>query len=91
MSKGIIVVDVPECCKCCKYCTGIRCAYRAIWCTMKNEPLTNDLKTKPDWCPIKPLPEKYSVNYMMDDVDIDVAIGRNACIDEILGGVVNET
>lgn len=39
--------------------------------------------TKPDWCPLKPMPEKKEAP---DNIlGMFMNIGRNACIDEILG------
>lgn len=79
MAKGIIIIDVPESCDECP--VVFRHEEERCCCITKR----NSFTTKPDWCPIKPLPEKYSINGTMHEIDIDVAIGRNAVIDEILG------
>ena len=76
MAKGIIVVDIPKDCWSCDYIDS-------QWCALTNKNVPNGNAQK--HCPIKPMPEKYSIDGTMHEVDIDVAIGRNACIDEILG------
>jgi hypothetical protein len=46
------------------------------------------MKSKPDWCPLKPMPEKIQVcgKYPQPDGIVpSCKIGYNACIDEILG------
>lgn len=43
------------------------------------EPIDIDSEIKPDWCPLKPVPEKIIV--FMDDW----ADGYNACLEDILG------
>lgn len=40
--------------------------------------------TRPDWCPLKPIPEKKKGG-TKDILEIFCNIGYNACIDEILG------
>lgn len=45
-------------------------------------------ETKPDWCPLKPVPEKYDVLAAIENnpnYDPSYDVGRNDCIDEILG------
>lgn len=82
MAKGIIVIEIPENCSSCPW-ARMDWGFPDEWCSMSGAEIYNG---KPaDECPIKPMPEKYSINHMMHDVDIDVAIGWNTCIDEILG------
>lgn len=63
MSKAILIIDMPNNCNECK----IRFDDEySNWCPYDN-PEPNgvwqyvDNKTKPDWCPLKPLPEKYDI------------------------------
>ena len=46
------------------------------------------MKSKPDWCPLKPMPEKKEI-YGNNSYDLSYenayTDGYNACIDEILG------
>lgn len=86
MAKGIIVVDIPEnCgnCACCQY-DGQYDRY----CGVNGKDLMNiDWNSeKPDWCPIKPMPEKRNEHDACYDSDFYRAEGWNACIDEILKG-----
>ena len=43
-------------------------------------------KSRPDWCPLKPLPEKSTIENDMTDYH-GMVDGRNQCIDEITGEV----
>lgn len=84
MSKGIIVVDIPVDCK--------DCPVRSLAddCIVGRNVLEyRHNKSKPDWCPIKPLPEK---KHLTGDVSNQekaskelVRVGWNACLDEIEG------
>lgn len=80
MAKGIIVVDVTENCK--------KCEYRLTngFCIPSRKDifkfaLSNE---KPDWCPIRPIPEKDHEDYGYDEYLAGMAQGWNNCIDEIL-------
>lgn len=53
MSKGIIVVDVPEKCDGCEMCGTLLGKVCCIATIRK----IKDANTKPDWCPIKPMPK----------------------------------
>lgn len=43
------------------------------------------MKSKPDWCPLKPMIEKKDRNKVVGDYLRGRCDGYNACIDEILG------
>lgn len=46
-------------------------------------------KSRPDWCLLKPLPEKKEYIVPIDNVEAQkdfIAVGWNACINEITGG-----
>lgn len=88
MAKGIIVIDIPESCMSCPCYSETYTSWDdwddgGEWCGITGEAIYG--YTDDEQCPIKPMPEKRLINHMMHDVDIDVAIGWNACIDEILG------
>ena len=85
MSKAVLVMDMPEICGCCKmyrgnYLTGGDCI-----CRITGKEV--ELNTKPDDCPLRPMPEKKQeevpVAYTHFGAYID---GWNACIDAIGGG-----
>ena len=90
MNKAILVIDMPSCCNECK----IRCDDEySNWCPYDN-PEPNGVfqyvktRTKPDWCPLKPLPEKYETDRSKCSdpfYEFEFEYGYNQCVDEILG------
>lgn len=87
MNKAILVIDMPDSCSKCP----LFGAYYADMCCKGmnnrgiNYPYPKDFRQ--DWCPLKPVPEKYNMdNVVCDrDYDGDFEYGYNQCIDEILG------
>jgi hypothetical protein len=82
MSKSVLVIDTPENCGKCKFISE-------FWCRAMDgrRVLNNDVP--PDWCPLKPLPEKKEYIVPIDNVESQkdiIAVGWNACINEITGG-----
>ncbi len=57
MSKGYILVDMPEKCSQCNFWFGKATVPVEYRCMAKQRQLEN-LTGKPDWCPIRGLPEK---------------------------------
>lgn len=91
MSKAVLVIDMPKNCSECK----IRFDDEySNWCPYDNPEPNGVWKyvekgTKPDWCPLKPLPEKYDIKAEKDkphdrDYNWEFESGYNMCIDEIL-------
>lgn len=87
MSKSVLVMNTPENCKSCIHISTFRAFCRINCRDIK------DIGTKPDWCPLKPLPEKmkatglYNCEYFKaGDRPPSYKIGWNDCIDEITGG-----
>lgn len=86
MSKAILVMDMPESCSECSICASWQSSAfsaREYWCpVMENKDV--EPNKKPDWCPLKELPEKkenaIGANYQR------FVNGYNACIDDILKG-----
>lgn len=105
MSKSVLVIDTPENCYDCPfgtdYCSDLehdglceladRLDYDLVLTT--EEYYDYESKSRPDWCPLKPLPEKKEyivpINNVESQKDI-IAVGWNACIDEITGGNVDD-
>ena len=100
MSKSVLVIDTPENCYDCPfgtaYCGEIKyeglceladCLdYDVI--LMTEEHYDCESKSRPEWCPLKPLPEKkeYIVPFNNAESQKDIiAVGWNACIDKITG------
>ena len=91
MSKAILVMDMPESCRTCylrvigsvnflNFCTGADCR------KIDQMKIINE-NIKPDWCPLRPMPEKkqlsgdvHNVQSMAEEIS---AASWNACIDEI--------
>ena len=84
MSKSVLVIDTPEKCISCIY-VGIFHYFCRINCRD-----IKDVSAKPDWCPLKPLPEKNTTENDMTDYQCEMVDGRNQCIDEITGGEVDD-
>lgn len=88
MAKAVLVMDMPECCADC-YCGYFERDTKELnlVCGATGEDANN--VGKPDWCPLRELPEKketvhpqecYDNSYWTDEMKA----GFNACLDEIL-------
>lgn len=97
MSKSVLVIDTPENCYGCpfgtEYCSDYeydgRCEL-AECLDYDTRLITEELydcesKSRPDWCPLKPLPEKSTIENDMTDYQCGMVEGRNQCIDGITG------
>lgn len=93
MSKAVLVMDMPSNCKDCNMSvlgrephTGqmcFRCVHHPTIMVLPKE------TKRPDWCPLRELPEKMQVcgKYPQEDKIVpSYKIGYNACIDELLKG-----
>lgn len=85
--KAILVLEMPSSCSKCKLKSRLNCEIEGVThcCNLAEGMITLDKgfeKRLPN-CPLKPMPEK------KEDTDnilgVFMNIGRNACIDEILG------
>ena len=98
MSKSILVIDTPENCYDCpfgtEYCGNLEydglceladCLdYDVI--LMTEEHYDYESKSRPKWCPLKPLPEKKEYIVPNDNVESQkdiIAVGWNDCLREI--------
>lgn len=96
MSKSVLVMDTPENCYDCPfgisycgeleyvgYCELAGCLdYDVI--LMTEEHYDCESKSRPEWCPLKPLLEKSTAENDMTDYQCGMVDGRNQCIDEIV-------
>lgn len=100
MSKSVLVIDTPENCYDCpfgtEYCGNLE--YDGL-CELANcldydvilmteEHYDCESKSRPEWCPLKPLPERKEYIVPIDNVESQkdiIAVGWNACIDKITG------
>ena len=98
MSKSILILDTPDRCLDCPlgsseedgedvYCNILECTtyQKGIYEDEDEEELYNS--KKPDWCPLKAVPEKKKYEALSDANPVKAwGNGWNDCIDEILGG-----
>lgn len=88
MAKGVIVVDVPERCIECELMCTDQHGNNFCFIIGFDELIEDD---KPDWCPIKPLPEKMDYQSRHGLLQEQIMVGWNMCIDAILkGGEIDE-
>ena len=97
MSKSVLVIDTPENCYDCPFGTaycgeleyeGLCELADCLDCDeilMTEEHYDCESKSRPDWCPLKPLPEKSTTENDMADYQCGMVDGRNQYIDEITG------
>ena len=97
MNKAILVIDMPSCCKECSLCVSEELfpSFDEYSCIVEN--VAVDVYDKPDWCPLKPMPEKipefdHTVKAKSDNAyDVGLCMynkglnrGYNSCIERIL-------
>lgn len=88
MAKAVLIMDMPKDCKQCVFCRGLNA------CKLKKYLVRDKICTvytvdkqimeggKPDWCPLRELPERSDHPEHCDNGRFDA--GWNACLDEIL-------
>ena len=92
MSKGIIVVDkIPQTCQHIRGNKEEGCPFGGMVCQITQNDVYTHVRdgSKPDWCPIRPMPEKKEVCGRYPQPDVVTAsskVGWNAYRDEILKG-----
>lgn len=98
MSKSALVTDTPKNCYDCPFGTEYCGDSEYEGCCELAECLDSDMRliteehydyeseSRPDWCPLKLLPEKDTKNHFPDEFEDGYAAGWNGCIDEIGGG-----
>ena len=86
MRKSILVIETPKTCENCYMLSHNYCNFQCLITGELIEKSTN----RPNWCPLKPLPEKNTTENDMTDYQCGMVDGRNQCIDEITGGNVDD-
>ena len=86
MSKSVLVIDTPECCTVCRF---VASTYYLHCTLVSNSGKIKDVNVRPDWCPLKPLPEKMT-GVVLTEHWGGVKKGWNGCIDAITGGNVDD-
>lgn len=94
--KGFIVTDIPETCLDCQFCFELDEGVEAC-CSITDNPNDTSLmreidkdycQEKPDWCPIRELPDKKPLYAENGDrpLDWEFNVGWNSCITNMEGG-----
>ena len=93
MNKAVLVMDMPERCRDCIFFIVIDIAKAC--CKITESPCDKDLCRyidvafsceKPDWCPLRQMPEKVTEDGLECYGEMKYMQGWNACIDAIGGG-----
>lgn len=88
MSKAVLIMDMPERCADCPLRNSEKTSYVCCYLTLKNISSTDYYDKKPDWCPLRELPEHETEMTDADDLGNDYVRGTldgwNACLDTIL-------
>ncbi len=87
MAKAVLVMDMPETCEncACKYPSYKDDALYDCTITGKEIPINGGrYGKKPDWCPLRELPEKNGGDKLQDEISDTYNAGWNACIEEII-------
>lgn len=79
MPKAVLVMDMPEDCTMCKFWNS---KDDECYATGVEELSLNSEEAKPDWCPLRELPERSDHPEHCDNGRFDA--GWNGCLDEIL-------
>ena len=85
MSKGIIVIDIPECCDKCPAFERKTYSCGCTWNDILRDFEEYEEERSPD-CPLKPLPQYMTMeNVVSSDYNEAFVNGFNYCLDDILG------
>lgn len=84
MTKGYIEVDIPESCKDCQFSDTYDLPI-CVWCNITRKAHNGDGTDKPDWCPIKEMPDELKGNKLNTELEAFMR-GWNEMIDEMFGG-----
>lgn len=86
MSKSVLVIDTPKTCYSCFLHEPVR---NWLYCAVKLKRIEAP-SGKPDWCPLKPLPEKNKAPKVASGYELGYEDGWNKCLTEIQGGADDE-
>lgn len=95
MSKSVLLIDTPENCLDCQFCYELDEGVEACCSISDDDEDASIMKKidyehgycqgKPDWCPLKPLPEKDDFDDPYDEYYTGYRGGWNRCLEEIVG------
>ena len=86
--KAILVLEMPSSCLECPIGEDMSIPIETcIKCPFGKCVIDEKVMTRPNWCPLNPIPERKGLlkQLPMYDTDTHYEQGYNACIDEILG------
>lgn len=88
MAKAVLVMDMPDSCDVCDYVDDTqppRYGERTLYCMAPGigEDVTDYVACRPDFCPLRELPEKKHNDNEYDEYSDGWDAGWNACLDEI--------
>lgn len=82
MAKAVLVMDMPiPVCQKCTLCHET--PNDGYMCCATGKILPDG--EKPDWCPLRELPEKKETNYYMNNKEKGIVDGWNVCLEKITG------
>lgn len=87
--KSVLMIDAPEhgCVSCLIGRNHSNCLEICIYCPIAGKSaLDEEAEIIPEWCQLKPLPEKNTTENDMTDYQCGMVDGRNQCVDAIKGG-----
>lgn len=94
MPKAVLIMDMPESCDMCDFADDTqppRYGERTLYCNAPGigDDVTDYIACRPDWCPLRELPEKKEINHNKNHYISNFwadakRIGWNACLNEIL-------
>lgn len=90
MAKAVLIMDMPESCKKCVFCRGLNACKLNKYlvgdriCTIYTVDKQIMEGGKPDWCPLRELPEKMKTGTGWYGENM-FRSGFNACLDAIAG------
>lgn len=96
MRKSVLVMNTSENCLDCRFCYELDEGAEAC-CSISDDDKDVSLmkkidceygycQGKPDWCPLKPLPEEKEEEYWRSKLSLAWIRGWNTCISKITGG-----
>lgn len=89
MKKGYILMDMPDKCKVCRFYYPARDMHTGEYtsgCRIIPTMMIREPENKPDWCPIREMPERkrpneFTVSPIIEKQYSEFDRGYNACLD----------
>lgn len=83
--KSVLVIETPPCCEDCPCSTIVKAPQIGCWsanCEACGK-FNDMIMTKPEWCPLKPMPTQLDTDHCELLSELDWRTGWNACLEEI--------